>query len=259
MIEPVRPPKLAQAIAERIEKLILEGVLRPGEKLAPERELAERLDVSRPSLRDAIEILEGKGLLKGAKAGTVVADFLAPLTDPLAALMRSSERVPMDYLEYREAVEAKAASLAALRSTSLDHEAIRACIARMEAAHELEDSSAEEEADADLHVLIYEASHNVVILQIMRAFSDMLRQDIFYNRRLLYGRAKVRDTLLAQHKAIAEAVLSGDAPRAEKAASDHIRFTAGTLESIGKDEERLGVALRRLGRADLVASDAAGG
>lgn len=255
MIEPVRTPKLAQAIAEHLEKLILEGVLRPGEKLAPERELAERLEVSRPSLRDAIAILEDKGLLKGAKAGTVVADFLAPLTDPLAALMRSSERVTKDYFEYREAVEAKAASLAAVHSTSLDHEAIRACIDRMEAAHGLADPSAEEGADVDLHVLTYEASHNVVILQIMRAFSEMLRQDIFYNRRLLYGRTKVRDALFSQHKTIADAILSGDASRAEKAASDHIRFTAGTIESIGRDEERLGVALRRLGRADLVASN----
>lgn len=252
MIEPVRTRKLAESIAEHLDRLILEGVLRPGDKLASERDLAERLGVARPSLRDAISILESRGLLRGTRAGTVVTEFLAPLTSPLAALMQSDARVTKDYFEYREAVEAKAASLAAARLTDLDRDAVRACIARMEKAHGLEDSTAEAEADADLHVLIYEAAHNVVILHVMRAFSQMLRQDIFYNRKLLYAQPNVRDALLAQHKAIAAAVLAGDPRGAEKAASDHIRFTAETLESISDEKERLGVALRRLGRADLV-------
>ena len=68
----IRPAKLADAIADYIEKMILEGVLRPGEKLAAERELAEKLDVSRPSLREALDKLQVKGLLETSKAGTVV-------------------------------------------------------------------------------------------------------------------------------------------------------------------------------------------
>ncbi len=54
MIEPLRTQKLAETIAAHIERLILEGVVRPGERLASERELAAKLDVSRPSLRDAL-------------------------------------------------------------------------------------------------------------------------------------------------------------------------------------------------------------
>ena len=75
----IRPVKLGDALADHLEKLILEGVLRPGEKLAPERELAEKLSVSRPSLREALDKLQAKGLLETAKSGTVVAQFLAPL------------------------------------------------------------------------------------------------------------------------------------------------------------------------------------
>ena len=69
---PIRKPpwnpsaisKLADAIAEHLEQLILEGALRPGEKLAPERELAEKLEVSRPSLREALESCRRAGCWK---------------------------------------------------------------------------------------------------------------------------------------------------------------------------------------------------
>jgi GntR family transcriptional repressor for pyruvate dehydrogenase complex len=78
MTEPIRPAKLADAIAERLERLILEGSLRPGERLLPERELAQRFDVSRPSLREALEKLEKRGLLTSGRGG---ATHVAPLLD----------------------------------------------------------------------------------------------------------------------------------------------------------------------------------
>src|SRR3974377_1877086 len=90
----IRPDRLGDAIAEHIEKLILEGVLRPGEKLAPERELALKPDVPRPSLREALEKLQSKGLVETSKAGTVVAQFLAPLSRPLPGLFVDMHRVP---------------------------------------------------------------------------------------------------------------------------------------------------------------------
>lgn len=252
-MDPVRTTRLAQSIADHFEQLILEGVLGPSERLASERDLAARLEVSRPSLREALGILEQKGLVRTSKTGTVVSDFLAPLTSPLAALLQSSPRATKDYFEYRETLEARAAELAALRATPLDRKAIADCLEKMEAAHNSEEPDTESAADADLHVLIYEASHNVVLLQIMRAFSEMLRLGIFYNRRLLYGRADVRDALISQHKAIAEAILTGDPSRAAEAAVAHVRYTAATVEKLQEQEQRLEVALRRLGRRELIA------
>src|ERR1700676_3805932 len=116
----IRPEKLGDAIAEHLEKLILEGVLRPGERLASERDLALKLDVSRPSLREALEKLQSKGLIETTKAGTVVAQFLAPLSRPLAALFADKPRVTADYFEYRRIIEGQAAALAATRATDVD-------------------------------------------------------------------------------------------------------------------------------------------
>ena len=147
-------------MADHIEKLILEGVLRPGEKLAPERELAEKLELSRPSLREALEILEGRGLLVSSRSGSFVTQFLSPLLRPLATLLQDKPHVTADYFEFRRIQETHAARFAALRATEVDRQAIRQCIDRIRRAHKLEDPTLEGEADVDLHRLIYEASQD---------------------------------------------------------------------------------------------------
>ncbi len=251
-MEGLRTPKLAEAIAEHIERLILEGVLRPGEKLASERDLAERLEVSRPSLRDALEMLEKRGLLATSREGTRVTQFLSGLTDPLAGLLQSNEQVTADYFEYRAAVERTAAGLAAVRATAPERQAIRECLAEMAAAHEVQDADREAEADIVLHRLIYAASHNLVILHVMRAFSEMLRRDIFFNRTSLFAQAPFRDALLAQHKAIGEAVVAGDPEAAERAIHEHLKFTGDTVEKTRRDAARVDLAVRRLNRSTLL-------
>lgn len=254
MPQTIKPVRLADAIAGHIQTMILEGVLRPGEKLSSERDLAEKLGVSRPSLRDAIAQLEAKGLLVSTKSGTMVARFLAPLADPLSELFNGEPRVTQDYFEYRRLVEAHTARLAAERATETDREAIGACLERMKAAHRSDDPSEEAAADANLHLLIYEAAHNVVFLHIMRVLSDMLRKGIFYNREQLYRRAGVRDMLLSQHLRIGEAILARNPAEAESAAADHIHYTFETINDIRAEEIRQAESLRRIERSDLLAN-----
>lgn len=252
-METVRNPKLADSIADHLEQLILEGALRPGERLAGERELAEKFEVSRPCLREALESLQRRGLLETTKSGTYVAKFMAPLTEPLAAILQSNEQALIDYLEYRGLVEGEAARLAALRATDYEIEAIENCLERIKAAHQLEDPTAEAEADVDLHMLIYEASHNIVLLHIMRAFSDMLRRGVFYNRNQLYAHQGFRDQLLTQHLAIGEAIVARKPEEAAEAATYHMRSTAETLKEMHEEEARVARVLRRMGRGELLA------
>ncbi|MCF4165402.1 FCD domain-containing protein [Zavarzinia compransoris] len=253
MSEEIKPPRLADQIAAHLRELILQGVLRPGDRLAPERELAEKLGVSRPSLRDAVDLLERSGLLVTSRAGTAVASFLAPLSEPIATLFEEDERVTADYFEFRLMMESQAARLAALRATDLDLAAIREQLTVLEAAHAEEDHGGEAAADVDLHMLIYEAAHNVVLLHMMRAIADLLRRGIFYSREQFYGRPGLRDAVMAQHRTIAEAVLARDPDRAEKAAVDHLRFIVGAIEDIRRDEGRRNASRRRVGRGDLIA------
>jgi len=248
----IKTVRVADAVAQHLQTMILEGVIRPGEKLSPERELAENLGVSRPSLRDALAQLEQKGLLSTSKAGTIVAPFLMPLSNPLSSLFSGDDRVAADYFEYRRLVESHACGLAALRATKIDRTRISECLERIKIAHKTDDPEEEANADTDLHLVIYEAAHNVVVLHIMRLFSDMLRKGIFYHREHLYRREGVRDVLMAQHLEIGDAVLAGDRVRSEEAAYKHIQFTSETVHEICEEEERLEASLRRVGRHDLV-------
>ena len=253
----IRPQRVAEAVADRIEQMILQGVLRPGEKLASERDLAEKLGVSRPSLREALASLEQRGLVVGGRAGATVARFLKPFAAPLGELFADKPRVTADYFEFRRLVEARAAGLAAQRATDIDRRAIGDIVARMKAAHAHDDPHEEAESDVDLHIAIYEAAHNVVFLHVMRVLSELLREGVFYNREQLYRRAGARDALLAQHLAIADTVLAGDVDAAQRAADQHIKFTFETVEDIRRDRERLATSLSRLERDDLVARPAA--
>ena len=252
MTEPIQPVRLADVIAERLQTMILEGVLKPGEKLIAERDLAVSLGVSRPSLREALAQLEDKGLLITSKAGTSVARFLDRYTEPLAELLSSDPRCADDYFEFRMAVEMRATALAASRATAVDREAIAQCMEQMRAAHLLDDPTEESRTDAQLHTLIYEASHNVVMVHLMAALSDLLQHNVFYNRSKLYAREGVRDTLLEQHLAIGEAVLAGNSEAAETAAALHITFTASVIDELRAEEMRQATALRRIERADIV-------
>ena len=209
--------------------------------------------MSRPSLREALDKLQSKGLIETTKSGRIVAQFLAPLSRPLAELFADKPRVTADYFEYRKIIEGHAAALAATRATDIDRAAIEECCKRMKSANEKGDPGQEAAADADLHQLVYEAAHNVVLMHVMRVFSELLRNDVLYNRNQLYQRFGVRDQLLKQHLAIAKAILKRDPKAAEKAASDHIHFTFQTIEDIRRDEARIEVSLRRVSRSDLLA------
>jgi GntR family transcriptional repressor for pyruvate dehydrogenase complex len=255
-MESVRAPSVAEAIARHIERLILQGALRSGEKLTAERELAESLGVSRPSLRDALGLLVTRGLLTTTRSGTFVAEFLTPITKPLASLLENSADAVHDYFEFRQSVDQLAARYAATRANDVDREAIKKCIATMKAVHAHDDPAQEAQADLDLHLLIYDASHNIVLLHVMRALAELLRSNIFYSRKQLYACSEVRNALLGQHVKIAEAILAGQPDAAEQAAAAHLAFTRERVAEIGAERSRLAVSQARATRSEYVAAPA---
>ena len=120
--KPVSSEKLSHAVVRQVEQLILRGILRPGERLPAERELAKRLDVSRPSLRDAIAQLEQSGLLTAKPgAGVYVADVLGgAFSPPLIELFARHDEAVFDYLSFRRDMEGLAAERAARLASDTD-------------------------------------------------------------------------------------------------------------------------------------------
>src|SRR5437016_3831942 len=126
-VEPPRRVRLSDAIGEQIEQLIVDGKLRPGELLPAERDLSKRLDVSRPSLREALLKLEARGLLRAGRGGSLaVTDVSAPtITDPLVHLLHRHPKAAQAVQEVRYGLEAMAAYYAAMNPRNADLSKLR--------------------------------------------------------------------------------------------------------------------------------------
>lgn len=244
----IDPEKISHAVTRQIEDLILRGILRPGERLPAERDLADRLGVSRPTLRDAIADLSERGLLVSrAGAGVFVADVLGSAFSPaLIQLFSSNETAVFDYLAFRQDLEAMAADRAARLGSDTDLAVIDTIYRRMEKAHEKRDPSEEAALDAEFHLSILEASHNVIMLHMMRSMFDMLRQGVFYNRQSMFRQKIIRQKLLDQHCAINTALQARDPEAARQAVIDHLSFVEANLRDEARARENERVAAQRL-------------
>ncbi|OCX66794.1 GntR family transcriptional regulator [Thioclava sp. SK-1] len=218
--------KLATAIIRQIEDLILQGILRPGDRLPSERELSERLGVSRPSLREAVAELQTSGLLATkAGSGIYVAEVLGSAFSPaLIRLFARSDQAVFDYLSFRRDVEGMAAERAARLASDVDLKVIDALFRKMEAAHSKRNPTDEADLDARFHLAIIEASHNVIMLHMLRAMFELLSDGVFYDRSVLFKNPAIRGELLEQHRAINQAIQARDPIAARAAVAAHMNF-----------------------------------
>lgn len=248
IFEPVVIDSVAEAVVTQIEQLIISGVLKSGQKLPSERELAELMDVSRPKIRDAIKVLEDRGLLAVKHGdGTFVCALTGTALSP--AMIDLYSRHPSafrDYLEFRREVEGFAAYVAAQRATESDREIIRQLVVRMEQAHDNPNPVLEAEIDAGLHAAIVDAAHNSVLTHMMSSIYELMRSGVFYNRAFLDSAAGARDKLLDQHRAIADAVVVGAADDACSAAEAHLDFVMAGFRLGNAEEARGRIARKRL-------------
>jgi GntR family transcriptional repressor for pyruvate dehydrogenase complex len=246
--EKVQSEKLSSAVVRQIEQLILRGILRPGERLPSERELSDRMGVSRPSLRDAVADLQERGLLESRPgAGIFVAEVLgSAFSDALVKLFASHEEAVFDYLAFRRDLEGLAAERAARLGSDTDLKVVGAIYAKMEAAHSKRDPSDEAGLDAAFHMAIIEASHNVIMLHMMRSMYDLLKQGVFYNRQMMFRNKMTRSMLLDQHRAINEALQARDPVAARAAVAIHLDFVESALNDQLKADRNEAIARQRL-------------
>jgi GntR family transcriptional regulator, transcriptional repressor for pyruvate dehydrogenase complex len=244
----VRPEKLSTSVVRQIELLILRGILSAGERLPSERDLSERLGVSRPSLRDAIAKLQERGLLSSrAGAGIFVADVLGSAFSPaLTQLFATHEEAMFDYLSFRRDIEALAADRAARLGTDSDLKVVQKIFEKMQAAHTRSNPEEEARLDAQFHTAIIEASHNVVMLHMMRSMFELLREGVFYNRQVMFSQHTSRTAMLDQHRAINEAVQARDPDAARAAVEAHLTYVERALSDQRKASRNEAIARQRL-------------
>ena len=183
MPKPLKQQKLSDIILSQLETMIIEGSLEPGEKLLPERELALQFEVSRPSLREAIQKLEAKGLVTRKQGGgTFVSKaIMKSFADPLFDLMANSNESQFDLLEFRHGMEGMASYYAAMRGTKADFDQIQAKHDHIGNCQLEDDYRLEAKAVYEFYVAICAASHNTLILHTARSMSALLIDNIEQN------------------------------------------------------------------------------
>ncbi|MCG0277137.1 MAG: FadR family transcriptional regulator [Thermanaeromonas sp.] len=229
-LKPIRTRKIYEEIVNQIKELIGEGNLKPGDRLPSERELAERLHVSRASVREALSALAAMGVItiRPGEGTFVQAVRNGAIVEPLAMALLMDRQATLDLLEAREILETETAALAARRACPEEMEKLEEIIKEMEV--ELEEGRLGEETDVRFHLTIAEAAHNSVLSRLMYTVSDTIRQALRSSRQRLYQTPENAEKLYLQHKAIYEAIISRDARGARRAMADHLKFVARELK-----------------------------
>ena len=229
--------KLSDQIAEQLEGMIADGTLRPGERLPAERQLSERLGISRPSLREAIQKLASKGLLTTRQGGgSFVTDNLSSsFSDPLLALLKDQPNAEFDTLEVRKELEGVAAYNAATRATESDRERIWACFSRMAEIQRSHAPSFDKlRVDGDFHQSIVESAHNIVLVHFMRAIRDVLEGTINSYLDEFYATPKFVELICRQHQDIVTAIMDRDPEAARERAKSHLDFAYQSFRDFQK-------------------------
>lgn len=228
--------KLPGLIAERLKKLVVDGTLRPGDSLPSEAEIARQFNVSKPTVREAIDQLRVMGIIsvQQGKQSTVNPLNSSALEDFFHYAVSTYGNGLIDIMELRRGIEVEIASLAAAR---IDAEGIRTL---QEITRQMEEGLDKPEAwlaaDYAFHSTLARMSKNEMILQVYNGISDAVR----YMQRVVHMQRDMRtpSITLQSHKDIAAAVMEGDQQRARETMLIHCSGGLPIIQAIVADESR---------------------
>jgi GntR family transcriptional repressor for pyruvate dehydrogenase complex len=225
LVEPVKRSRLSSQIVLQLCGLIREGRLRAGDRLPPERELADQLHVSRSSLREALRTMEMAGLITSRHgSGAYVRDAVSwDAVSPLALVLQTSGDHVGDLWEIRLMVEPEIAARAALRATDADLAALTDLLQRQESAIEREDVSLG--IDRDFHSALAQASHNAVAVRVVELIGSLLEA----GRRHFVTSPERRQNAIDRHHEILHAVRARLPEEARNAMRRHLQEVEGYI------------------------------
>lgn len=221
--DPVSPePRLYRVVADRIQELIREERINPGERLPSERDLATKLSVSRASLREALLALELGGVIE-VRGGSGV--YVSAAAESEAGLPEAGPG-PFEVLSARRLIEAEVAGIAARMATDSAVDAILRAVEEMERQHA--DKSSNEQADRNFHLAIARATGNSALVGVVGYLWDQ-RGSLWHKLKEHFQTEELRLATLADHRAIVEAIAARDPTQAKRAMRAHLERVTRTF------------------------------
>ena len=223
VLEPIRPKKISEEIVSQVKQLISKGELKPGDRIPSERELATMLGVSRPSVREAIMVLEAMGFVESRQGGGTYVKALteASIMNPLAKLVEKRDPELLRSLaEVRMGLESWSAYLAAQRATDSD-------IAEMRRLYKVMEKQAAKggwspDVDAEFHYAITSASHNSLQMHVLDSIHSLFHATIQVALMEFYQQEGHVRRLLTHHHDIMEAIAAHDPELARSKMVEHL-------------------------------------
>lgn len=234
MFKPIKTTKVYEQIIEQVQKMIIEGTLNQGDKLPSERDLAESLEVSRPSVREALRVLEIIGIteVRQGEGSFIKYNFDKTLFEPLSVVFMLNKGKPKDVLELRTILEIETVALAAMRINDEELKELEEVLLSMKTAEETICSA----KDKEFHYRITQASRNILIINVLNAISSLMDTFIKEAREKILSNPSNQGILIQQHEAIYLAIKNRNAKEASVAMKKHLQFVNDVL---GKEEELL--------------------
>lgn len=225
----ITPVRLYESVIEQIMNLIKNNKLKPGDKLPPERELAEKLSISRGSLREAFRVLESRGLIKSKPGGgRYIREIRKNGHNSTENIISSLEKSSiLELLEAREMFEVKIAKIAAQKATPEDIELIEEALNKINEEEELKHGK-ETESDTEFHLAIASASHNFVFVNIIKLHLDLLKE----TRGKTWKITGRREKQYQEHQAILQAIKEHNAKKAGETMLKHLKNVREVLVKI---------------------------
>lgn len=218
-LEPIEKTSVSDGIIDLIKKQILEGKIRPGEKLPSEEKMAEKLRVGRGTVREALKVLIYMGFIERKNKASIVSqnfqDKIFP-KDFLERLKRSKN--VMDMIEARLMIEPGVVRYAAIKAKSDDIEKLKVYCEEMERS--IEDLEQFVTFNNRFHMHIVHASGNQIMIDIMHGIQGLMRKNQEF---FVMNSKNIRDRSIAYHRNILSAIISGDPDLAEKQMVAHLK------------------------------------
>ncbi len=230
MFEKIKPKRLSDEIYDQLKSLILEGRLKPGDKLPSERDLAIEMQISRPPLREAIMKLEAQGFLEQIQGdGTYVKSMTSQKMDRVFEELAKRENTIFDMMEIRTILEIWAAETAARRA---DKESIKQIEIYLK---EMEDAKNEGKigfvSDASFHAAISQATNNVVLIHMTNNLYQWIEKISYDVRLRKYQNPQAHKELFEQHQDIFSAIKQKNPAQAAKTMSRHMEYVMEDLKN----------------------------
>ncbi|GMQ62981.1 FadR/GntR family transcriptional regulator [Vallitalea maricola] len=230
IFSPVKNKKIYEYVIEQIQKMILDGTLKEGDRLPAERELTELLGVSRTSVREAIRALEVIGLVESrqGEGNFISANASITLLEPLSVKFMLSKGNTKEILELRRLLELETAFLAAKKATEKDIQELQILITKLSTTDN-EDLCAK--IDKEFHYKISEIADNSLIINILLSVQYLMEASIIDAREMILKNPEQKDLLVKQHENIYNSIKSHNPEEAQNAMREHLAFVNKTPKS----------------------------